>query len=139
MNQIEAALNTNGNQTIARLQCSIVDPEAGNGRQSSPGELATKDLRLPAPDQNIANTTDLLEEDAMGSPNARRSNFDIDLFPGDKESYGKNTKTPHVFGRAEAFRGEHGSDWQEEEDAGFARKRRRIAGLPLIEKLVPFL
>jgi len=137
LNEFEAALNTNGNQKIAKLQCSIVDPETSQRRLASSGEPTTRDQRLPTSRQHVPNTTDRLDEDGTDTPNAGLPALDMDLLPGEDQSYGNNVKRAHVIGHAETFRGEQEqSEPQEEDDDGFARKRRRIAGLPIVEKLV---
>ncbi|KAI9871748.1 MAG: mtDNA inheritance, partitioning of the mitochondrial organelle [Pleopsidium flavum] len=137
LNEFEAALNTNGNQKIAKLQCSIIDPETSPWRHAPSGDPATRDRRLPTSRQYIANTTDRLERDGKELPYAGLPALDIDLFPRGNESYGNNVKRAHLFGQVESFRGDHEhSEPQEEEEDGFARKRRRIDGLPIIEKLV---
>ena len=136
LGQMEAALNTNGHQNIARLQYSVIDPETSQTRHESFGRVATRDYRVPATRQDTANTTEGLERDGMGLPIAGISAFDMDLLPEDHESSGSKVRKTHVFGQAESFRGvpEPSGPEKLEEDEGFTRKRRRISGLPMVEK-----
>ncbi len=136
LSQMEAALNTNGHQKIARLQCSITDPESARGRASS-GGAATRDQRLPTTGPDIANSTNMPREDMTELPNAGLPAFDMDLLPGENESYGNKVRKAHIFGQVETLRGNPSArEPQDEDKQGFVRKRRRIAGLPNIETLV---
>lgn len=137
LSQMEAALNTNGHQKIAKLQCSITDPESARGRYASSGRAATRDQRLPTTGPDIANTTNVPREDRMDPPNAGLPAFDMDLLPGENETYGNKVRKAHTFGQVEAIRENPSArEPQDEDKQGLARKRRRIAGLPNIGTLV---
>lgn len=137
LSQMEVALNTNGHQKIAKLQCSITDPEIAQGGYSPSEGAATRDQRLPRTRQDMANTTDIPKEDGMELPNAGLPAFDMDLLPGENESYGGKARKAHTFGQVESFRGDVNPRGAQDEDAqGLVRKRRRIAGLPNSEMSV---
>ncbi len=127
---MEAALNVNGNQRIANLQCSVVDPSVLKSEKST-SVKGSLDRRIPG-----SNTSDAKEDLKKTT-----ANLDMDFFGG-----GHNTsvtlprhrrETAHTFGEVETLRGEFKADEEDdEEDGGFARKRRRLADLPLLEKSV---
>ena len=132
---IEAALNVNGHQRIAQLQCSILDPDPelqkiSNGRGS-------KDDRAPS-NTNHA----MLEEDSL---EATPSSLDINLSPGNIGSWslltGQRGPSDHTFGTVENIRGRlEGSKAKPQDDdevvITYGRKRRRFAGLSVTERCV---
>ena len=128
---LEAALNVNGNQRIARLQCSIFDPDVLDDQR------AAKAKRLKKPDKRVANPgfNALIGEDD-GQENAE--DLDLDLFPHiTMQESSREKKSAHVFGQVSSYRGNFDSPIDkddEDEDEGYRRKRRRTAGLPMTEK-----
>jgi len=137
LSQMEAALNTNGHQKIAKLQCSIRYPETARRGYAPSGGVATRDRRLATTEQDIANTTDVPKEDGTERPDAGLPAFDMDLLPGETASHGIKVRKRHTFGQVETFRGDPSArESQDEDEQGLVRKRRRIAGLPNTETLV---
>ena len=135
LNDLEAAINVNGNQRIARLQCSILDPDELVRQRGTELRAAQKDQRVPTAGRDNG----LIGEDGILTGDAGVGDLDIDFFPGEGHaisSYGrKAAKAAHVFGQIDSFRGNVDKPNRDEngEDEGYARKRRRIAGLPMFE------
>lgn len=133
LDHLASALNVNGNQNIAKLRMSIDQTTALNGHNDRPARLAvsaqSRDTRMPSQDRLAVGSTPDEEE---------LTNYDMDFFPTEVEqTRGRhNTKKPHVFGQAEAYRGKENPDQEDtnEEDQGHERARRRAAGLPIIHK-----
>lgn len=146
LDRMEATLDTNGAQKIARLQCSInVKADADwDDRNPEWERLQSRDARLSSSRKNIANPTDGLKRVGMNSPNAGLPDFDLDFLPWNSLNYkGKTLKTAHTFGYVEIDRGgsapnEVGNTAvdEREEEKGLGRKRRRLAELPNMERLV---
>lgn len=139
LDDMEAALNVNGSQRIANVQMSIADPSAPKHKQLVDGK--THDGRMRG-----SNTNGQLNEDQFL---ARDASLDMDFFNGEAPATSTNVfraqkqKRVQVFGHVESVRGnlgntgDTGRDQVEEGDeVGSARKRRRLAALPLIEKSV---
>ncbi|KAL8773301.1 MAG: hypothetical protein Q9209_001695 [Squamulea sp. 1 TL-2023] len=137
LSDFEAALNTNGNQRIAELQCSIVDP--------STQYPATKEALHAANDSRIAGSSnqDLVCEDEAEKVKSR---LDMSFSTGEPSqtalSLRQWERSSHVFGRIETIRGvpwiTHETDAEDEE---ISRKRRRLASLPTVERyynLLPY-
>ena len=125
--QMEAALNVNGNQRVAKLQCSIPDDE---DTKSGVVEASTKDYRLPQLDAGQT----LFDEGDLQMTNAT---LDMDFFCTDlKSSHLKTVRQEHVFGQVDVYR--EGSESRDElgEEEGYSRKRIRLANLPICEKFV---
>jgi hypothetical protein len=130
---MEAALNVNGTQRIAKLQCSIVDPSVLEAEKSrfvkgchDRRMLGSKRIDL------------MLDEDDAQTTTA---NLDMDFFCGryihSVASLSQHHKPTHTFGQVETLRGEFDvNEDEDEEEAGSTRKRRRLADLPVVEKLV---
>lgn len=96
-----------------------------------------RDQRLPTSGQDIANTADVPKEDGIEFSNAGLPAFDMDLLPGEYESYGNKVRKAHIFGQVETFRGDpKPREEQDEDEQSLVRKRRRVAGLPNTETLV---
>ena len=127
-----AALNVNGSQRIANLQCSVVDPSVLKSEKSRCVK-GIHDRRV-----RVRNTTQLLpdQEDSQITP----AKLDMDFFSGgpmNSVASLSRRETAHTFGQVESLRGEFIVDEEDDdEEAGFRRKRRRLANLPLLEKLV---
>lgn len=124
MDDMEAALNVNGNQHIASLQCSLLDPSQANGNNTALSR-ASNDQRMPGP--NTSNWD-------WGEDNAQEANarYDVDL-----SSSKTHDKHDHVFGRVEVCRGNAGQGNEiDGDDDGQSRKRRRTAGAPIVQKSV---
>lgn len=131
VDDLEAALNVNGNQRIAQLQCSILNP--------STSPLITThgctDDRAPSGSNRI-----LVEEDSLKLADPR---IDMDFSGCNAQSTSpfviQHDKSDHVFGAVETTRIkiETAKDEETDEDEiNYARKRRRYAGLPVIERFV---
>ncbi len=130
---MEAALNVNGTQRIAKLQCSIVDPSVLEAEKSrfvkgchDRRMLGSKRIDL------------MLDEDDAQTTTA---NLDMDFFCGryihSVASLSQHHKATHTFGQVETLRGEFDVNEDEgEEAAGSTRKRRPLADLPVVEKFV---
>ena len=123
---LEAALNVNGNQRIAQLQCTIVDSKGTEGQLSTQPSL--QDSRMYHQNQDQPQ----LGEDSLHDATADSQPLDMNFFPGESQT----NDTPHVFGIVESIRKdcEDRNDQEDAEDEGYARKRRRVAGMPLKEK-----
>lgn len=133
LGDLEAALNVNGNQRIAQLECSILDP-----KEEPP--KATNDFRIE--DSRAPSNTNytMLEEDG---PKAGRQHLDIDLSGGDIRPTSAFTSqhhtTSHIFGAVENTRGDRKVVREEEADSKHdthATERRRFAGLTVVERFV---
>ena len=130
-------LNANGHQRIAMLSCSLPDTaiSESNGTMPSPANL---DQRVPRSNTN----GELQVEDNLQQANAR---FDMNLSCGESRSTASGSAhdraREHVFGRIECLRSQKEPYWEitgEDEDEKDSRKRRRLAGVPIIERSVPF-
>ncbi|KAI4090058.1 MAG: hypothetical protein LQ344_004988 [Seirophora lacunosa] len=132
LSDIEAALNVNGNQKIADLQCSvIVDPSVQQTKRESIAEAVT-DSRLPPSDsQGLVGYEDEMEKG--------HSTLDMDFSSGKSSltalSLRQWDKANHIFGQVESIRGLLTSEQEiDEEDQATSGKRRRLASLPNVEK-----
>ena len=133
LDDLAIPLNTNGNQRIAALRCSIpknAEPDSHHVN-SSPADT---DHRLPG-----SNTSEELHAGHdMQQANAR---FDLDLSCGEAatSAFGpiRHKASEHVFGRVDCLRDLDESLPQTNgEDDEIWRKRRRLAGVPIIERSV---
>lgn len=133
LNDLEAALNINGNQKIAQLQCSLFDPDTRSVR-SLPG-YGGNDDRAPS-DTNYT----MVREDAADSIN---TDLDI-MLSGGEQFFSARSKTEqrspdHIFGALEEVRGNVAGALNEEmneDEVFYAKKRRLFAGLPVFERFV---
>lgn len=133
LGDLEAALNVNGNQRIAQLQCSIFDAEAESALTVS--THGSNDDRAPS---NLKFRT--VEDDGPELANTR---LDINFACNEAQSSSSNVTQHnaryHVFGAVENTRAkvetarEEGRD---QVDITYARKRSRFAGVPVVERLV---
>jgi len=134
----EAALNINGNQRIGRLQSSIMDPSVLEERLRKEVKSGGRDRRVPT----ATGYQKLLDEEDSKGPCDDTQDLDIDLLPGETRALpyqpGKSQKPAHVFGQVDSARGpfKEGDSQENNEDEGFARKRRRVAGLPVTQRSV---
>jgi len=134
LGDLEAALNMNGYQRIAQLQCSItIDPEDELPRHPSTHWI--RDDRVPSNTNHTMVEGDKIE--------AVRKCLDMSLCSGDgttsASSVTKQRGSDHVFGAVEEIRGKMEGAQKEEMDkdeVSYAQKRRRFAGLPVIERSV---
>ncbi|KAA6412059.1 MAG: hypothetical protein FRX48_04209 [Lasallia pustulata] len=156
MDDFEAAINVNGKQRIAKLECSVINPALLEEQKRERGikEASTADPRMPGRTTvpvtgtgTSPGTSSLLHDEAglQAAKDASLKHLDMDFFvghssqtnapmpPGQRTRVGKES---HVFGHMDSFRGEFERASGEEGggEAAYARKRRRIAGLPLVEK-----
>ena len=125
----ETALNVNGNQRIAQLQCSMLDSE--NAPLAIAITHGSTDDRTPS-----GNNRTLVDGLKLTEPS-----FDMDLSNCDPRSTtpftNQHDSPDHVFGAVTITRTQFGAARDEEVDEDeitYARKRRRIAGLPVIER-----
>ncbi len=126
LDDLEAALNVNGNQRIAQLQCSVLDPDT---KVSLPTVRRTTDERIRS---DISNN--LLAEDAMHDAKA---NLDMDFSGAESNSSAARQSLDHVFGAVECLRGnntETNGEEMDEDDINYSRKRQRLAGLAVRER-----
>ena len=133
LDDLEAALNVNGNQRIAQLQCRMLDPN--NAPLICAIAHGSADDRAPSDNKRI-----LVEEDG---PKLAQRIFDMDLSCCDARStspFGTQYDVSgHVFGAVETTRIGTEAVREEESDGDeitYARKRKRFAGLPVIERFV---
>jgi len=133
LDQLVNAVNINGNQNIAKM-CMSIDQKAALNGHHRPGRLEvraqSRDMRIPTQERDTKDASTVEENDV--------TRFDMDFFPaesGDQSRGRQSFKKPHVFGRAESYRAEKTEDSEtNEEDEGHERARRRVAGLPIIQK-----
>ena len=130
---MEAALNVNGTQRIANLQCSVVDPSVLKVEKSR-SVKRSHDGRMPG---STTNDPMLDEDDAQ----VTTAHLDMDFFCGGHvkslTSLSQRQEGSHTFGQVESLRGDFPMNEEEdEEELGLARKRRRLAHLPVVEKSV---
>ena len=132
LNDMEATLNLNGNQRIAWAQCSVLEPKT-----------------LVTPSARIRGDSDPRAPSSVHGPVVEKSdkestnvNLDVDFSGGALVSL--QTDEPHlsgqVFGALDCLRGrpaeqEHAEDVvNKENDLGYARKKARISGKPVVER-----
>ncbi|KAL8858180.1 MAG: hypothetical protein Q9178_005357 [Gyalolechia marmorata] len=127
---LEAALNANGNQRIAELQCSVVDP--------STQHLKTKEVSQAVNDSRSANSNmqNLVYEDEVEKANSR---LDMSFSIGEPSqtalSLRQWERTNHVFSKIESIRGVAWTTRElDHEDESNSGKRRRLASLPTVER-----
>ena len=143
LGDLELALNVNGNQRIARLQASLIDPEQLSISSTTPAKPSEKDDRVP--------TSRLVQVNLQAEDGEREAqSFDLNFFPSGPPSqprFNNLALTPaHTFGQVETYRANLDDMPQliseeagEDEDESAARKRRRITGLPVqITSKIPF-
>ena len=130
LDDLEAALNVNGNQRIAQLQCSILEETL-----VSAISYGSTDDRAPSGNNNI-----LDKEDGLRFAESR---FDMDFTCDNTRSTSRiatqHNVSDHVFSAIETTRSkvETAKDEEMDEDnATDARKLRRLASLPVIERFV---
>ena len=134
LSDLEAALNINGNQRIAQLQCSILDSKTEIPRGSIVhGE---QDDRVSSASKRTVLERESLEADTV--------NLDMSLSSHSHRSLcgsSNQHQTPeHLFGSVEEIRDIGGLPNDQEsnanDDVRYAKKRRRFAGLAVIERFV---
>ena len=133
VDDLEAALNVNGNQRLAQLQCSILDPENARSKIGTP--RGSTDDRATS-----GNNTLLIEEDRLKLAEPK---LDMDLSHFNARSSSpfatQHDRSDHVFGSVESVRTKIEAARDEEKDEDeitYSRKRRRFAGLPVIKRFV---
>lgn len=130
LHDFEASLNSNGNQRIAELQCSIVDKSHERSKGKA-GSTAASDSRMPD-----STHVGLVYEDEIEKANSK---LDMSFMSSDPSqtalSLRQWEKANRVFAKVESIRGlaSVGED-HDEEEAATSRKRRRLASLPVVEK-----
>ena len=138
LNDLETALNLNSNQRIARLQCSILDPDILENQQAANVKTLKTDRRVA-----IAGFNALIGE---GEEQGKIQDLDVNLFPRTMspliQEKDREKKAAYVFGQISSYRGNFdpsNKNDDDNEDEGYTRKRRRTAGLPMLEKYSPFI
>ena len=133
ISDMEAALNVNGNQRIAQLQCSMFNPE--NAPYVTAVAHGCTDNRAPSGNNRI-----LVEPDGLKFAESR---FDMDLSCGNTRltcrTATQHDVSDHVYGAMETMRTRFETARHEgtDEDADTdARERRRLARPPVIERFV---
>ncbi|KAI4105680.1 MAG: hypothetical protein L6R37_002579 [Teloschistes peruensis] len=130
LHDFEASLNSNGNQRIAELQCSIVDKSRNRSNEHA-SSTAASDSRMPD-----SNHLGLVYEDEVEKANSK---LDISFMSSDTSqtalSLRQWEKSNHVFAKVESIRGfTFVEEAHDEEEAATSRKGRRLASLPMVEK-----
>ncbi|KAL9031268.1 MAG: hypothetical protein Q9196_000706 [Gyalolechia fulgens] len=130
LSDMEAALNVNGNQTIADLQCSAVESSLLS-RTAEEASNAAGDSRTPT-----SSMKKLMYEDEVEKANSK---LDITFSAGKPSqtalSLRQWEKANHVFGKVESLRGVPPPEPETDDvDRFLSRKRRRLASLPVVEK-----
>lgn len=130
VDDLETVLNVNGKQRIAQLQCSMLDPK--NVIAITHGSI---DDRAPS-----GNSLILAEEDRLKLAEPR---LDMNLSFCNARSISpfatQHDIPDHVCGAVESKRTKFEAANVEEtgdNESNFARKQRRFAGLPVIERFV---
>ena len=118
LDDLSATLNINGNLRIATVQMSIPDaiPVTAMKSRGRWGDDRMSDRQWDKSDHRLV--------------------LDMDFDHGETPTptpNGKGKKRDHVFGQVETVRG---NSQEENEDDGDTRKRRRLAGLPVIAQSV---
>lgn len=133
LDDMVAALNVNGRQRMASLQCSLLDPDQVNGSDAVLSR-ASNDQRMPG-----SNTSSkvLSQHDAQEA----NASFDVDLSGGETSSSAldatRSKVEDHIFGRDEVIRDRtagQNDEGNNRQDEIMARKRRRLAGAPVVER-----
>ena len=139
LDDMVAALNVNGRQRMASLQCSLFDPYQANGSDAMLSR-ASNDSRMP---QSNTSSTVLAQHVAQEA----NASFDVDLSGGETSSSAlvptrNRFEEDIIFGRVEVVRDKRAGQNDEgnnEQDEMIARKQRRLAGAPVVERLVVLL
>ena len=132
LGDIEAALNVNGNQRIAQLQCTILDPDTELPRPVN--GYGSHDDRAPS------NTVHAMVGEGNGDMITSHLDMNLSTVNRGSSSYASQHDTSeHIFGAVENMRGKRQeADDQEldEDEITYARKRRRLAGWSVVERFV---
>ncbi|KAL6720409.1 lumenal Hsp70 protein [Lecanora helva] len=126
LGDLEGALNVNGNQRIAQLQCSIMDTETQLSQ--SPGLDEKRDHRVPLSSVPLTAEDEQREDDSIG--------FDMEL-SGNGQRTSLSSSQPHVFGAIEQIRGSRDAEVNlrsGDDRSNDTKKQRRFAGLPVVER-----
>lgn len=134
LGDLENALNVNGNQRIAQLQYKVFDPDTEVQQHTKSGE--SKDDRMPS---NINRTL-------VGEDDSEAVNPDLDISLsgcdiGSQSSLNQRRQSDHIFGAVETIRGQAEAvkdEEAEDDETRYMKKRKRFAGLPVIERFVGY-
>ncbi|KAL8852837.1 MAG: hypothetical protein Q9221_002346 [Calogaya cf. arnoldii] len=131
LGDFETALNANGNQRIAELQCSVVDPSSRDSERKTDASQAARDNRIAG-----GQMQKLVYEDEIEQFKRR---LDMSFSPEESSptalSLRQWDRSNHVFGKMESIRGlPLEGDGMNDEDEANSRKRRRLASLPTVER-----
>ncbi|KAL8675585.1 MAG: hypothetical protein Q9168_000097 [Polycauliona sp. 1 TL-2023] len=127
----EAALNANGNQRIAELQCSVIDPSTQGVDMHTEAWQAANDDRLAG-----SKMQKLVYEDETEQAKRR---LDMSFSTGESSQTALSLRQwergNHVFGKIESIRGVPYSGHEtDDEDEASSRRQRRLASLPSVER-----
>ena len=133
LDDIDAALNVNGNQRIAQLQCSILNPE--DAPLVSAISYGSTDDRAPSGNNIIL--------DKKYGLRFAESRFDMDFTCDNTRSTSRlatqHNLSDHVFNAVETSRTKDEiakNEEMDEDNATDVRKVRRLASLPIIQRFV---
>ena len=134
LGDFETLLNTNGNQRIGQLQCSIMDP--GTGLSPSFNAPGRNDERAPPTPNPI-----LKQEDGQQiGDTSLDMNFSVSEHRAIALSTYQHHTPDHVFSVVEVIRetGEviDGSE-TDDNDVTDTKKSQRLVGFPVVERLIP--
>lgn len=119
LQDLEATFNSTGKRRVAKLELSIADPDV----------LSEKASAQIAHAEKTGSTTSRQTSDG----DEQLTKFDIDIFTKDyRIATSRRTRRNHVFGRAEAARG----DWNLGEDGGDPHDR--FGDGPALQRYVAF-
>jgi hypothetical protein len=147
LDDIAASLNVNGNQNIAKLRMSVQaaaeaktqvsDNSGASYLNSNTTDISqSRDQRLPS----YLRATGHVSNGGSDDNETALEVLDIDFFPPEEQTYARGHRpraTPHVFGQTENWRDSKEEDFksfEEGEEEGFDRARRRAAGLPVVHR-----
>ena len=128
LGDMESILNVNGNQRVASLQWSFLNPTRSDGSAAALAR-SSHDQRVPG-----SNTRNTPGEDDLQEANA---SFDVDLSGGGTMTSSYRRANEHMFARVESLRDREQHEIEaNNEDGDAGRKRRRLAGVPTIQRSV---
>ena len=145
MADLQATLNTNGNQRISQLQCTILDPTKTEEETSEsqapydPRIRSNPTIDMKRTEKSTANVQLILdmnlsgEESISGSRDRRRQQSHV--FGAIATSRGLSKPEQTRLGIAENMLADERDGYEgEDQDIGYMRKRARFSGEPLIER-----
>ncbi|KAF2827840.1 tubulin nucleotide-binding domain-like protein [Ophiobolus disseminans] len=116
LQDLEDTINSTGRRRVAKLQMSIADPEVLSEEASKEFAHAEKES--------------LMTSRHTSEADEQLNSFDIDVFTRDYRVASKSGKKEHVFGRAEASRG----NWNASEESGGRDPHDRFDQGPALQR-----